>query len=437
MQGYRAGNAIFAVLGPWVVVTNKGDLAKTLVDRHLDPVGKSLSDAEWYVGRDPSAVPAADNAVRLLSVAIDLHGLRERFPNNDLFQEQAHDFGAELILGGILTLLRLAPIAEVYLDAEPGGLVARAHVPTQVDWFSPSREHYVGPGATGRALPPLGIEGAIASMTTYRNLSELWLRAGDLFDERVNDQLAQADNTLTTLFSGKDFGEDILGALEPEVRMVVAPQAFAEGTPAPAIRLPAFGLVAKLKHPEAMQRELKRIFQSFIGFLNIVGAMEGRPQLDLSSRIEEGRAYYWADYVADADRSYENGLPILYNFSPAIAFAEDFVAVASTSSLAEEMADRAAAGTSAVGPESPIVHTLLEVDGPGVREALERNRDAMIAQNMLEKGHTRAEASREIGTLLQLLQWMERAQLTMSFGERSELALRVDAATESRIPSGE
>ena len=45
----------------------------------------------------------------------------------------------------------------------------------------------------------------IVSLSSYRDVSAMWLRAGDLFNEQTNEELAKADSGLTTLFSGKDF----------------------------------------------------------------------------------------------------------------------------------------------------------------------------------------------------------------------------------------
>ena len=82
----------------------------------------------------------------------------------------------------------------------------------------------------------------------------MWRGRGDLFNEQMNEELAKADSGLTTLFGGKDFGEDILGAFRPETQVVVARQHFAKGQPTPDIQLPAFGLVAEMKDPEKMHR---------------------------------------------------------------------------------------------------------------------------------------------------------------------------------------
>jgi len=58
------------------------------------------------------------------------------------------------------------------------------------------------------------------------------------------------------------------------------------------------------------------------------------------------------------------------------------------------------------------------------------NREALIAQNMLEEGHTRKEAEKQIDALLALLKFAGDATAELATGERSlqlELALGLDA----------
>ncbi len=104
--------------------------------------------------------------------------------------------------------------------------------------MSESREFFLGPGATGRALPCRRSMACSSDSRATGDLSQMWLRAGDLFDESMNEKLAQADSQLTTLFSGKDFGEDILGAFAPQVQFVAMRQAFDDAGPVPSIKLP-------------------------------------------------------------------------------------------------------------------------------------------------------------------------------------------------------
>lgn len=431
IQGYKWNNLVFAPLGPWLMLTNRSELAEGTLDRHLDGSNATLTDATWRVS--PTYSPSSRQAnetrdpdrLKVATVEIDLQKTRDRMSDNDLFRKQAKDFGAELLLGGVLAVLQHAPSAAMELSLEPDAVSTEASFPTEMEWFSESREHYVGPNGAGRSLPLLEMPGTLASLSTYRNLSELWLRAGDLFDQQVNDQLAQADNTLTTLFSGRDFGSEILGAIEPELRIVAIHQAWKPDVLQPSLKLPAFAMIARLKEPQAMRRELKRIFQSFVGFLNIVGAMEGQPQLDLMSDERDSGPVYWAEYVIDSDRKYENGLPIQYNFKPSIAFMDDQVILSSDVLLVRQIMSSGAWHETGESPEAPPTNTELTVYANTVLQALAANRDNLIAQNMLEKGNSRSQAVREIEQLLGFLELIDRFHMELQFDARTSLRLRV------------
>lgn len=427
VQGYQIQNGIFAPIGPWLLVTNKSELAQSIIDRMRDPSMGNLESAKWLEG-----FPAIETSlerpagVRVASVQIDLDQVRQLEPDNDLFRSQAKDFGAELLLGGVLSVLQNASNAQGVLELDAEGVQLELSTPCDPAWFGETREYFVGPAMQGHAPVPLDLKGSIATVSSYRNVSELWLRAGDLFDQNVNDNLAQAENTLTTLFSGKDFAMDILGAIEPEVQIVSVPQVFADDALAPSVKLPAFALVAKLKKPDVMQRELKRTFQSFLGFLNVVGAMEGQPQLDQNMEVIGKHNLYWGEYIFDADRKYDNGLPIQFNFSPAIAFVDDYVVLSSSTGLAKQLATQPwePATDSAVLRDS---NTFLTVDFQALQRILESNENALVAQNMLEKGSSKVEATKEIEMLMSGLKLLRQGWVRMAFEERASLRLRVDA----------
>ncbi|HAD61408.1 MAG TPA: hypothetical protein DCG12_19385, partial [Planctomycetaceae bacterium] len=118
---------------------------------------------------------------------------------------------------------------------EHEGLEAKVSLPHDASWVPEQREFYFGPDGAGRAPSIPAVKSPLFSLSTYRNFSEMWLRAPDLFTEGVNDGMAEADANLTTFFSGRDFGEDILGALTPEVSFIAARQDFTDILPTPAI----------------------------------------------------------------------------------------------------------------------------------------------------------------------------------------------------------
>jgi hypothetical protein len=437
VQGYQWQNAIVGKLDAWLLVTNKSELARAVIDRKLDAALPDLTEAKWLDGF-PSLSPQSSDAKsqRLAAVQMDLERIRSLAHGNDLFRGQAKDFGAELILGGVLAVLQHATMVSGRLEADEQGLRTVWSTDCDPSWFGDAREHFVGPQMRGRAPRPLSIPGAIGVLTAYRNVSEMWLRAGDLFDQNVNDQMAEADNTLTTLFSGKDFGTDILGAIHPEVQLVAVQQEFVGDALAPTVQLPAFGLVATLKQPDAMKKELKRTFQSFLGFLNVIGAMEGNPQIDQESEQRDGMTLYWGEYVPDAERKYENGLPIQFNFSPAIAFVGDQVMVSSHVQLARQWAahttlpesEHSEVSASVSKIWDPDANTWAAVNFQALRKILESNKNGLITQNMLEKGHSKAEASKEIGTLMELLGLLDRGSLQLRFAEQAAIEVRIDVS---------
>jgi hypothetical protein len=419
VQAYKIQNGIFAKLGPWVLVTNQGDFAKAVVDHKLDH-RKGLSQAPWY--QEASKKLQATGS--MAELWIDLARIREQMKDNDLFRGQANDFGAELILGGVLSVLANAQVMHASMTMDEQGIALEVQSPSDPAWYGQARQHYVGPDAKGLAPNWPKIPGALATLSTYRDLAQMWLRAGDLFNQDVNDQLAQADNTLTTIFAGKDFGSDILSAIEPELQIFAAERSFDQSALKPTIQLPSFGMVARLKEPAKLQRELKRTFQSFIGFLNVAGAQEGQPQLEQDTIEQNGVSIYTSQFVVEEDRKYPDGLPIQFNFQPTLAFLDDRVVLCSSVDCAKSILGKNPVDA---GSQTAQVQTRLEADGASIQKALQINSNPIIAQNMVEKGTTRVEAKREFDTLMLILGLFKYLDMSLEFQDQARLRLRLDA----------
>ena len=198
------------------------------------------------------------------------------------------------------------------------------------------------PSWTGAAPELLQAKETLLAIGSYRDLQALWTGAGDLLGEKVSDDLAKSEGTLTTLF-GRDFGKDVLGALRPEMQVIVARQHFdGADSPQPAIKLPAFALGFQIKEPEKTQRSLKIAFQSVVGFGNVVGAMSGAPPLDLNNEQVGKARVVSASYMPPDDEADRKNAKIFYNFSPSLVFIDDRLIISSTSRpLAFELAENA------------------------------------------------------------------------------------------------
>jgi len=418
---YKADKARVAVVEDWLVITNKEDLGKQVIDRFVAKSDKSFAgDAQF--AKAHGSVNGSTTAWAYVNTA----AFRDAGLAKKLLGGKSENPLAELLVGGILNALNHTPYVTLRLDSSDRLVRVAASAPYDHKWGDGLRDFYFGPEGKGTAPPQLFVKNTILTASSYRNASEMWLKAGDLFDEQMNEEFTKADAALTTLFGGHDFGEDILGAIKPETQLVVARQQFAAEQAAPAIQLPAFGLVAELKDPEKMQPELRRTFQSLIGFANIAGAMNGQPQLDLDMEKLQTTQFVTSSYLPDPTAKDSKGVKINYNFSPSIAFAGNRFVIASTKALAHELATANATSRPAVDADR-VVNSDVVIQFDTLREILKDNRGQLVAQNMLKEGHSKEEAERDIGILLELIGWFDHLRLSLDT-THSELRASLDLA---------
>lgn len=406
-----------AVAGPWLIMVNNDDLGKAILDEYLDGAGSTLStNGKFKQARST----IDDDATAWLWVDVDT--IRKSGNAPALAHGESDNPGVELLVGGILSSLTKASFATASLHVEEGSTRLSFQLPHEPDGVEETREFYFGPNGTGSAAELLNPPSTVFSLSTYRNFSEMWLRAGDLFDENINDELAKADSNLANLFGGKDFGEDILGLLSPQIRLVIARRDFTDILPRPAIQLPSFALTGTLRDPETALPELRRTFQSVLGFLNIVGAMNGNPQLDQDIVVTDTAKIYTSSFIPDADERESTQARIHFNFAPSLAFSGDRFALSSTPQLAQDILSSASEAPVQQPRDKALVNTAMKISPAVLRELVDDNRNHLIAQNMIKEGHTREEAEKEIEKLVMALTWLGDVWLELKT-EQSSLAL--------------
>jgi len=403
LTAYQVDQAKIVTLGRWLVVTNKPESGKAVLDAYLDKPKMTLANTTQF---QEARSKVADAATAWGYV--DVEAIRNGGIAKDLFSGKTDNPASELLVGGLLDTLRHTPYVTASLTLDQQHTRLEFASPHQREWTTEAREYFFGPDGNGRAPAPLQVPNQLLSLSTYRDVSTMWLRAGDLFTDNIVDQFAKSESVLSTLFSGKDFGEDILGEVHPEIQLVVARQSYQDGAPQPAIKLPAFAAVFRLKDPETIRPEFRRTYQSLIGFLNITGSMNGQPQLNLDIEKEDAYQIVSATYLADKDAS-QGGLKIHYNFSPSIAFAGEYFVVSSTTALARELAASLGHGTT----QNTDLNSTIKLDVSGLSAILDDNRAQLVAQNMLSEGHSKEEGERTIGDLLELLGAAESASIDL------------------------
>lgn len=436
VEAFEVNGAIVVGMANYLVISNNGDLLKGMIDRWREPTAQRGQANEHFRELTPpdseSNSPNALPRQPLARAWLDVRQLRESGLVKNLFNETRDNFAVELLIGGIVSAMQQASTIEFRLESQGNQLALQMLTPRAKNLEAERYEYFFGPAISGQAPPMIDLGGTQANLSMYRDIGQLWLRAGDIFGQKTNDQLAQAETTLSTLFSGRDFASEILGAIRPEIQLVVTEQQFGTGdAPIPQVKLPAFALVMRLRDPQTMQPQLKRIFMSLIGFLNVTSAMNQQPQLDLDGfRLEQG----WevaATYAIEADRPKDWVVPVQYNFSPTLLMIQDYAIVSSTQSLAQSISQKLQepAGTTKVAGAGHA-NSMLSVSGQLLNDLMKANRQQLISQNMVEKGHSQEEAAAEVDVLLQALQMMKALRVAFLVGDGTRLDVQLELASQ-------
>lgn len=455
LTGWKAGESIIANLGPWLIISNKPDLTKAIADRLLDGDGTLAADSGFADAlKLERSKPAGERGSAW--AFLRLAPLRLFAPGHPFFDSSAKSDNpaVELLFGGLAGAVRNAPYVSASLRLHEQGVKLSVTSPNERGWTPKGREFFFAPaGQAGGADKPLRPKGTVLSITTYRDLAAWWEAGPDTYTEGVAAQMAQADSGLSTFLGGKSFGSDVLGSFAPQIQFVVASQDFkAAGIPEPAIRLPAGAMVFRLrdKPKTDVKKHFRVAFQSIVALANLDGGSKGRPLLEMRNEKRGNAEILYAIYeapeegaetddtakpqAADKDSGKPDQKPemksadkdIFYNFSPALVIAKDRVMLCSTKQIADELADLAAKGDAS--PAKIAQNTLIEVSPLPVGELLRANREQLIAQNMLEKGHSREQAEKEIDVFIALVNAVREARLSLTPTDKA-ITLEIEIKT--------
>ncbi|HET6879460.1 MAG TPA: hypothetical protein VFI31_04875 [Pirellulales bacterium] len=401
--GYSfGGEEVHVVVDDLLLLSNKADTLKAAIDHYRDPSAKSLAGkAGFAAARSKQAAGTIGwSWVDLAAVKQDPNvqkGLNKRSDNPVI----------ELLLAGVIDSLKQAPYVTSSIRYDSGRLLLRTELPREASATSATRAWYFASSSGESAVTP---PATIGAFTMFRDLAGLWLARDELFDEVTVARFAQADTQLGLFFSGRDFGPEVLGELAAPVQVVVARQQYPADKPTPALKLPAFALVFKLKHPDDFAPELLMTYQKFVGIVNITGGQEGRPQLLLSTEEYEGTTISKATYLHDKKADKEKAPPH-YNFSPACASIGDHFVIGSTVGIVRQVVDALKPGQTGKALQD---NTSLKIEAAPLAAILNDNKELLVTQNMLKEGHSRSEAETAIQVLFDALGQIDRLNVRLA-----------------------
>jgi len=338
-------------------------------------------------------------------------------------QGKPKDFAQALLLGALPHDVRNAPYAGFGFDIRAEGrkwtIRAEGHVPVPEQRPEGVQAAF---GGTLEDFPFALPADTIAVVRMKRNLSSLWEYQDDLIAEKALPSLVKFDGTFKTL-TGLTFAEELLPNLGDEVTVVAVQREWADGEQPPEVKLPHIALVWPLKTDDRMRQSIDLAFQQVMSLIGLQQAEMSRKFMVMRETYKDV-AIMTASYPAPAKGEMQGrrALPIRYNFDPAAAVVGDHYVLASSSAILKRLIDGRDGVTKA--PAGKNAGLWLNAR-PGMA-MLAANRDALIAQHMLEKGVDKAAATTAIGIMLEAAKTLREFSLTVD-ESRASLGLSLHA----------
>jgi len=213
------GKEAHAMVGRRLLVANKPEALKAVLDLRASPDDRNLASLEAYQAAKKAA---GDNAVATAFVNL---GILKKHPPVAKALAQTKNPLVSLLFAGVTQSLRESSWLAAGVGVENNTLRLRTAVNAKLA-DPKATAAFAQPGQPDKgALPNLPVPRRIAAMSFYRDLRSFYAAKDELFPERTSG-LIFFENMMGIFFSGRDLTDEVLAAAEPEVRVVVAEQEF-------------------------------------------------------------------------------------------------------------------------------------------------------------------------------------------------------------------
>jgi hypothetical protein len=399
-----------AIIGNRLVVTNRPKELTAILDRRAKPGGPSLANSALYQ-RAKSAIGDQTAAHIYANAAVlkQVPGVKKALAG----QENPL---AVLLLAGVLESLRESNWMTVGLGVQDDTFTLALATDGTATGDSGAAAFTMPQNPADGAMPNLDVPRRIAAASMYRDLHGFYAAKDDLFPERTSE-LIFFENMMGIFFTGRDLTEEVLAETEPDVRLVVAGQEYDPEIGKPAVQVPAFAMVLRMKNPDKFKPIMEEAWQKAIGLVNFTRGQQAMPGLIIDRPVHNGTKFTTA-YFSTADLEDNDSLPTRFNFRPSLALPGDYLILSSTEALARDLID--AAANEATGRPEPLagIHSAAAVNGVQLASILEANYDTLVRQNMVKEGSTQEAAESQIDVLISLARLVKRVELTVGSSDR-------------------
>ncbi len=424
IRGWSFGkNQSHAVVENRLIVTNRSAMLRTMVDRLLDQdSSQNFTTTKTWRSIEPHLPENADAWVYVNMAVVN------SLPQVQKTLSPPKDPWTSLLIGQMAEQLRDATWMLATLDVEGEQIGLQLTTDGRLDPDTPMARFIKADSSSEGALPNLNISDQIAGMSFYRDLHAFYGAKDDLFPERTSS-LIFFENMMGIFFSGRDLTDEVFAELTPEIRVVVARQPY-DPEATPQMQLPGFAAVFRMREPERFSMVVEEAWQKAIGLVNFTSGQQANPGLIIDRPEFEGVKYTVARYAPPANGTDEK-VEVRHNFSPSLAMLHDYVILASSESVVEDLIAALKEEKSAPLDFDNKNQNRLMFDATALSTILDANRQALIRQNMLEEGHSLEEAEKAIQTLIEIVRLLGR--LEVCGGNRTE-TMHLDASLRLNLP---
>lgn len=317
---------------------------------------------------------------------------------------------ASLLFGDLVLLLRTSAYVSGRVDANAEGAFLELSFPLPRKQRERPLE-ILGHGTRVAPLLELPLDGSVLQVALSRQWSEWWSRRELFLDDSVERGFAEADSTLSLFFGGHSLPGEILPALDEGALLVVSRQTYPGREELPGTRFPAGALVLQPTDADVVP-QFTAAFPTLIGIVNLERGREGKAPLQMRLQ-HHGDTEILEAYFPDTP---DGGLDrIRFNFSPAIAYQKPWLVLSTSRELLGDVLDALPARPPAAGSTRELrTVTALRLQAAAGLSLFRDNRDVLHTQQILDKGKSEAEATRDLDLTEALVELLEGLDVTVS-----------------------
>lgn len=442
-----------------LLVSNSRELLAQALELRKDEA-KSLAGSPRF--REALAGAGRDASIR---AAVDLKALRALIP-----KDQPLDGPRENPLGGFLfgawwhTLLN-SDSGVAWIEAREGDLKLEARVSAS-EPLPASHKGFTSAAASKFDWPATKLPRFLSEVRVFRDWLALFGEREALLTTPAVSQLVNFSTTMSTLFGGMDFLNDVLPKLDAPARLILARQDFSVRDIVPSPQLPAFALVVPLKAAAGADfvKKLGSASQMALTLVSLGAAQEGNPSYLIDVDRHNGVKIVYSEFTAppptdgmsmDAPRSEAmkphdapqsapaagsrparvRGAAVQYNFLPAAAIVANQYVVATSREMLQDVIDVALAHAEDAGAKGAKAVDSWTVDAASLAAILRDNREELIVNRMLEENESKQAAAGTIDLILELLGYLDGVRVSSQVGgneSRATLEIRTTIGGQPR-----